>query len=160
MAIRIRCEYQIDAQPQDVLAAMTDFQSWPEWMEGLLDVEKLTDGEYGVGTRWREKRRLMGAEATEQFEVTAFEPPHRIDLYVDGSQGSTGRGEYRFAYRLTPSPSGGTHFVMDGEIEMPGLVAKVMGFALKPMMKRGCDRDNRALKKYVESKTSKLNSGK
>lgn len=140
----------IDAPPSEVVAAMTDFDTWHQWMDGLIRVEKLTEGPYGVGTQWRETRKLFGQEASEVFKVTEFAPPGRIGLWVDGAQGTTGKGEYRFAYRLVPSGENGTHLTMDADIDMPGIVARLFGFLLKGMFKKGCDRDTLALKAYLE----------
>lgn len=151
MPITFQSEQQIEATPEEILDALTDFDSWSDWMDGLLRVEKLTDGAYGVGTRWRETRKLMGQEATEEFEVVEFEPPHRVALRVDGSRGSSGKGEYRFVYTLSPEAVGNSRFVMDAEIEMPGVAARLFGWLFKSMFRKACDRDNAALKRYLET---------
>ncbi|MEO0827006.1 MAG: SRPBCC family protein [Cyanobacteria bacterium J06642_9] len=93
MPISFTSEFEIEAPPAQVVAAMVDFDSWHRWMDGLVKIEKLTDGPYGVGTQWRETRKMFGKEASEVFEVTGFEPPHTVNLRVDGSQGTTGTGE-------------------------------------------------------------------
>jgi hypothetical protein len=129
---------------------MTDLDSWPRWMQGLVRVEKLTEGPYAVGTRWRETRKMFGSEASEVFEVTGYDPPRRIGLFVDGTQGTTGKGAYRFVYTLEPAAGNATRLRLDGEVDMPGVVARVLGFALKGMFRKGCERDTRALKAYLE----------
>ena len=150
MPITFRSETLIQALPAEVMAAMTDLDGWPRWMQGLERVEKLTEGPYAVGTRWRETRKMFGKEASEVFQVTEYEPPRRIGLLVDGTQGTTGTGEYRFVYTLEPNGANATRLILDGEVDMPGVVARVLGFALKGMLRKGCERDTRALKAHLE----------
>lgn len=150
MPISFRSEHVIEAPPSEVLAAMTDLDSWPAWMQGLQRVEKLSDGPFGVGTRWRETRRMFGREASEVFEVVEFEPPRRIGLFVDGAQGATGRGEFRYVYSLEPASPNSTRLTLDGEIEMPGVATRIFGFLLKGVFRKACDRDTRALKAHLE----------
>lgn len=150
MSISFTSEFVIDAPPTEVIAVMADFDAWHHWMDGLISVEKLTDGSYGVGTQWRETRKLFGQEASEVFEVTEFEPPGKVSLWVDGRQGTTGKGAYRFVYTLEPTGVKGTQLTMQADIDMPGLMAKLFGFLFKGMFKKGCDRDTLALKAYLE----------
>jgi carbon monoxide dehydrogenase subunit G len=150
MPISFRSEHLIEAPPSEVLAAMTDIDSWPAWMQGLQRVEKLSGGPFGVGTRWRETRRMFGKEASEVFEVVEFEPPRRIGLFVDGAQGTTGKGEFRYVYSLEPASPDSTRLTLDGEIEMPGAMARILGFLLKGVFRKACDRDTRALKAHLE----------
>lgn len=148
MAIEFQSSFHIAAPPEEVQSAMTRFDQWPQWMKGLNEVEPLTEGPYSAGTRWRETRTLMGKRATEEFEVIDCEPG-RIELFVDGSRGSTGKGEYRFVYRLTPEGEG-TRLVMDAAIDIPGAFAKVVGTLMKGMFKKSVDADTKALKAWLE----------
>ena len=104
MAIEMTFEKQIQAPPDAVYAALANPDGWHEWMPGLIRIERLTEGEFGVGTQWREVRKMFGKEAAEVFEVSAVEPGRSIDIYVDGSKGSSRKGEYRFHHRIEPSP--------------------------------------------------------
>src|SRR5690606_30002726 len=99
--------------------------------------------------RWREVRRMFGQEAAEVFEVTAYDPPHTLGLFVDGAQGTTGKGAYRFVYTLEPAADG-TRLVLTGDIDMPGLAARLFGFLFKGMFRKGCERDLAALKAHLE----------
>lgn len=65
----------IAAPPERVFALATDLAGAAERITGIDSVELLSgEGPFGVGTRWRETRTLMGREATEEMWVTAFEP--------------------------------------------------------------------------------------
>ena len=151
MATNFRSERVVQAPPTAVIAAITDLESWSRWMPGLVRVERLTQGPFDLGTRWRETRKMYGREASEVFQVSEYEPPGRLGLLVDGAQGTTGRGEYRFLYLLEPVPEGATRVTLEGEIEMPGLVARLLAPLMKGMLRRGCERVLDALATHVES---------
>jgi len=150
LALSFRTETTIGAPPEEVMAAMADLDGWSAWMQGLVRAEKLTDGPFGIGTRWREVRRMFGTEAAEVFEVTTYDPPRQLGLFVDGSQGASGKGEYRFVYTLEPVGEGSTRLELSGDIDMPGLAARLFGFAFKSMFRKGCERDLNALAAYLE----------
>ena len=103
MAIEFTIEERVVAAPHAVFSVATDLENVGRWMPNFVRVERLTDGRFGVGTRWRETRKMFGAEATEEFEVTRCDPPRRVELFVDGRKGSSKRGAYRFVYRFKSS---------------------------------------------------------
>ena len=143
-------EVDIEARPERVYQAFSDIDSWPRWMPNLVGVERLTDGPFGVGAEWRETRKLFGQEASEVFEVTAADPPSRLRLRVDGSRGSSKKGEYRFDYRFEPSHEG-TRLRLEAEVEIPGVFAKLFGPLFVQTLRKACERDHQALKGHVES---------
>lgn len=151
MTTHFSSERVVQAPPATVIAAITDLDSWAQWMPGLVRVERLTEGPFDLGTRWRETRKMYGKEASEVFQVSEYEPPGRLGLLVDGAEGSTGRGEYRFLYLLEPVPEAATRITLEGEVEMPGLVARLLAPMMKGMLRRGCERDLDALATHLES---------
>lgn len=149
MPASMTSELQIDASPDRVFAAMIDFDGYQHWMNGFVGVEKLTEGPFGVGTEWRETRRMFGREASEVFEVTACEAPSRLGLRVDGKRGASRKGEYRFEYVLSPEGTG-TRVRLNGQIDMPGWFAGLMARMFVGMFKKAIDKDMQALKQHVE----------
>jgi hypothetical protein len=75
--------------------------------------------------------------------------PRSFLLYVDGTKGSSKRGEYRFAYRLEPMAHG-TRVVMNGTIEGMGVMGALLGFLMKGMFRKAMQKDMDALKAHVE----------
>ena len=153
MALTMHWREEIAAPPERVFAVMADPDSFGKWMPGFVRIERLTPPPTGVGTRFRETRKMMGREATEEFEVTAFEPPRVLGLSCDGKKGSSGSGEFRFRYMLAPGGPG-TILTVDGEV---GGLTGCMGwcmFLLGPLMTAFCRRaiakDHAALKAYCE----------
>lgn len=149
MSVTFTTAVYIDAPPAAVYAAMTDIDSWKNWMPGLVRIEKLSNGPFAAGTGWRETRKMFGKEATEQFEVTRVQPPNRIDLKVDGSKGTTGRGEYLFTYEFVPD-RGGTNVELVGEVRMSNRLWAMLGKMMAGTFKKACHKDLKAFKKYLE----------
>lgn len=65
---------EIAAPTELVFALATDLAGAGSRIRGIESIEVLTDGDFGVGTRWRETRKMMGKSATEEMTVTEFEP--------------------------------------------------------------------------------------
>lgn len=71
---------QIDRAPEDVFDYLVDLRNELEWNPGTESMEKLTDGEMGVGTRflakWKQSKHI-------EVECTEYERPRRW-TYVNG----------------------------------------------------------------------------
>ncbi|MFN0207588.1 MAG: SRPBCC family protein [Planctomycetota bacterium] len=150
MSLQFKTELVINAPPAKVAAVFSDMNQWQHFMKGLVRVEKLTDGPFGKGTQFRETRKMFGKEASEFFEVKLYEPPKRIHLYVDGSKGQTGKGEFFFNYDFI-AEAGGTRLIANSEIKMPGFFAKLLGKLMIKVFKKACDRDLISMKQYIET---------
>jgi uncharacterized protein YndB with AHSA1/START domain len=149
MSIEFTLTRQIDHPPERVFHALTDLDSAGKWMPGFVGIDKLTGGEFGVGTEWRETRKLFGRAATEQFEVTRCDPPTHFSVRVDGTKGDSKRGEYLFYYRLEPK-DGGTEVTLDGAIQgLSGLIALVGKIMVGPY-KKACAKDLIAMAEYLD----------
>jgi uncharacterized membrane protein len=150
MSLTFTSEVDIQAKPDAFFAAFRDISAWGGWMQGLVSIEVLTTGAFGAGTQWRETRKMFGREASEVFEVTAWEPPRAVALFVDGRKGRTGKGEFRFRYAVEPRAGGVTHVRMQGEVDMPGWFARLMARLFLGSFRKACERDLQALKAYLE----------
>jgi carbon monoxide dehydrogenase subunit G len=140
---------RIAAPPETVFAAASNFGEAAGTIRGILRVEMLTPGPVGVGTRFRETRKMFGKEASEVMTVSEFEPPHRYVLLAE-SHGSRYRSELRF-----DPAGGGTDVTMTFQAEPLTFGAKVMSFVFRPMMKsvsKLCAQDLVDLKQSVESR--------
>ncbi len=140
---------QIAAPPEQVFAVASDFANVPKAIKGIVRVEMLTSGPVGVGTRFRETRKMFGKEASEEMTVAELEPPRRYVLVAE-SHGSRYRSELCF------EPAGaGTEVVMNFRGEPLTFFAKVMSVLMKPMMKsiaKLCAQDLADLKQSIEGR--------
>lgn len=82
-------------------AVCSDLDRIPERIPEIIRIEKLTDGPFGIGTKFRETRKMFGRESTEQFDVTEFAPPERFTMTAI----SCGV-EFHAEYRFTPEGTG------------------------------------------------------
>ncbi|MFO0797896.1 MAG: SRPBCC family protein [Gemmataceae bacterium] len=82
-----------------VFDAFTDFANAPKRVPDIIRVELLTPGPVGVGTAFKETRKMFGKECTESMTVSAFEPGKLVEL----SAGSCGAV---FTTRFTFEPEG------------------------------------------------------
>lgn len=142
-------EKYIEAPQEKVFAAASDFANGADLVGAIQKVEMLTDGPVGVGTRFRETRKMFGKEASEEMEVTAFDPPRSYSL------GCENHG-CRFVTEMTFTPSGsGTDVAMHFEATPLTMLAKMMAAAMGPMLKKladECGKDLDDLKAAVESR--------
>jgi len=93
----------VHASQHLVWAVLTDLDRAPEVLRNVTRVERMTDGPYAVGTRWRETRRMMGREETEEMWVAESDPLRRTVVAA-----SSGGAEYRTTFELEPQPDGST----------------------------------------------------
>jgi len=151
MALSFTSTRTICATPEDVFEALTNLDRLRSWMPNLVAIESLTEGPVRVGSQWKETRKMFGKEASELFEVTKFEPPERLGLFVDGSKGTTGHGAFHFTYDLTPSDQG-TELVMNTTIDIgENWFIRQVGKLMSGTFKGACERDLDALKQHLEA---------
>lgn len=150
MAIEFNVEVQFEAPPEKVFEALTNVNSFNEWMPNLKEIKILSESATGVGTIFEETRRMFFRDATERFRVTMYEPPEMFELTVDGSEGSSGSGQYTFFYHLEEDKdNGGTSMSMHGEIAGLNKVMEFLGRLTVGFMARGIRKDYRALANHL-----------
>jgi hypothetical protein len=155
MALQFTASEWIDASPNVVYGVATNLELAGKWMPNFVRMEKLTPGMFGPGTKFRETRKMFGKTASELFEVTAADPPRRLDLSVDGSQGASKRGRYDFVYEFE-SDGDGTRVSLTGTISQASWLWGLLGRPFVGGMRKLCVADLRALKNYIESQSTVL----
>ena len=149
MSMRFHVQQQIDASPVLVFRTLTDLRNAGRWMRALVRIKPMTNGPLRVGSRWRETRRMLGREVLEEIEVTEMEPPERLVLRMDGSRGTSKRGEFLFHYRLVPD-DGGTRVELDGEIRETGPLMEWLGKVLVEPYRKAAAADLETLAGYLK----------
>lgn len=119
------------AAPLDrVWSVFTDLASSEEHLGAVERVEMLTDGEFGVGTTWRETRKMFGRTETEEMQVTAL--VHRSSYTVGAtSQGTTYSSRFDFTEHGPSSTE--VRFTFTGETQ--GGVRKAIGAVVWPLFR-------------------------
>ncbi|HKY31973.1 MAG TPA: SRPBCC family protein [Candidatus Polarisedimenticolia bacterium] len=150
MGFEFRVEETVKAPPERVFAALTDVDGWRDWMPGLVRIDRNGSGPLVQGSVFRETRKMMGHQAVEEFQVTRVEPHRALGLFVDGSKGSSRKGEYHFLHELAPAGDA-TRLSLHGRIEVPGVMAKIFGRLMIGMFRKACAKDLSALARHVET---------
>lgn len=113
----------IEASPERVWDVVTDLDHAHQILTGVVSVQRMTDGPYAVGTRWRETRKMFGKEATEEMWV-AESDPHRRTLV----RAESGGADYVTEFTLTPVGDGARTELsvrFDAEMTAPSGLQKV-----------------------------------
>jgi len=94
----IHLDRHIYATPQQVWNVLTDLEHSADTIRSVRNVQVLDGGEhFGVGTRWREDRTLMGHKGTEELEVLESEEPKHFAVRT-----TRDRDRIQMTYTLTP----------------------------------------------------------
>ena len=82
----MKVERDVAAAPESVWRILTDLERSREILSGISALERIDDGtEFGIGTRWRETRKMFGREHAEEMEVTGIEPGRSYTVESDGN---------------------------------------------------------------------------
>jgi len=119
----------VAAPASHVWDLLVDLSGRQRWMSTVESLEVLTDGDFGVGTRWRESHRLGRRQVIEEYEVERCDPQELLVL------SSPGRGaDYRMSYRLSGEPagrrSGGTVVTIEQEGHPTGSGGRILEWVL------------------------------
>jgi carbon monoxide dehydrogenase subunit G len=81
----------VAAPCERVFEVFTALDKAVERIPGIVALEVLSEGPFGVGTRWRETRVMFKKEATEEMWVSACDPPrsYNVDAESHGMRYST-----------------------------------------------------------------------
>ncbi len=89
---------------------MADFSHSATWDPGVKSASQLSAGEIGLGTKFELVTIFNGREIPLTYEVTDFEPPHRVVLRAESDL-------IRSIDRVTFTPSaGGTDVTYDADL--------------------------------------------
>jgi uncharacterized protein YndB with AHSA1/START domain len=85
-----------------VFAFVADQTNAPRWQQGLLEVQRITPGPPGLGSKHTLVRKFMGQRVEASNEYIEYVPNSRIAF-----KGTTGTGDFT-AWYLTEPAGGGT----------------------------------------------------
>ena len=139
----------VNAPSERVFEVFSNFPQAAENVDGIKSVEMLTDGPVGVGTRFKETRVMFGKEATEEMEVSRFEPNQ---LYTVSAE-SCG-AKFDTTFHFVPKSERQTEVEMEMNIQSVTMFAKLMSplsFLMRGTMKKCLMADVDDLKRLCES---------
>lgn len=72
--MKVEASCQIKAPREQVFAAFTDLPNLADKVTAITEIEMLTSGPVGVGTKFKETRIMFGKESSEVRKSPAFPP--------------------------------------------------------------------------------------
>jgi uncharacterized membrane protein len=141
-AIRFQNTITVERSTGDVFAYLAAFENVPTWNYAIAETRKISDGPVGVGTRYRQVRKLP-RPSEESFEVTEFDPDARLSI-----EGTFGRLSGRLHYMLEPV-AGGTRVTNVIDLQPTGALRLVSGLATSKL-RSAVGANLRKLKELLE----------
>lgn len=135
---------------KSVFAFVSDQTNAPRWQRGLTEVQRLTDGPVGVGTRHRFVRRLMGRQMAGENEYTRYEPGEFVAF-----KATSGGWPLEASYRVEQHGVRGTRLTAKLEIRPTGpfrLLEPLIAAALR----RDVEANLAALKGLLEASSQRI----
>lgn len=109
----IHLSTSMNATPEAIWGVITDLPHAADILRSVKSAEPLTEGEYDVGTTWRESRTFFGHHGDEELHVTESEPPRRTI-----HETRLGHDKIRTAYSIQPNPDGTTKLLITATVDM------------------------------------------
>lgn len=68
---------------EDVFAYIGNLHNMPKWNTTVVDVEQITPGDVGVGTKFKSVGKMLGRRVEGEMRVTAYEPDTKIGIQMN-----------------------------------------------------------------------------
>ncbi len=135
---------QIKAPVAAVFDAVTNIEKFPEKSADIVSAELLTEQKKGVGTRFRETRRMGKREGTTELECTEYVENERVRFVTD--QG----GAVWDSVYTTEQSGGGTLLTLEMDARPHKFMAKIVVPMILGMISKAVEKDMDAVKDYCE----------
>jgi uncharacterized protein YndB with AHSA1/START domain len=134
----------IAAPPARVFSTVADIAHFAQAIPEIVKVEFLSPQKTGVGTRFRETRKMGGREMPTELAVTEFVPNERVRLVAD-NHGTV----WDTTFSVKPV-SEGTLLTVDMEARSATLRTKFQVWLIRGLVKRAIAKDMDRVKEYCE----------
>jgi carbon monoxide dehydrogenase subunit G len=142
--MRVERSIVLPTTPEAAWAILTDWERQAAWMLDADRVEVVSERREGVGVRLAVRTRIAGVPAfTEPMEVTAWDPPRRLEIRHGAAVAGKG------CWSLVPA-TGGTRFTWNEEIRLRvPLVGELVARIYAPVLGVLMGRAMRGLRRHV-----------
>src|SRR5688572_4937850 len=86
---------------EEVFAFVADQTNGPRWQSGLLEVQRISEGSVGLGTKHTAVRKFMGRRLEATNEYVVYEPNKEVTF-----KGRAGSSEFQHSYLTESTPEG------------------------------------------------------
>jgi uncharacterized protein YndB with AHSA1/START domain len=126
----------------EVFGFLADLENLPRWNYAIVETHKISQGPVGVGTIYQQVRSVP-SRSEERFEVTAYNPPHQLEI-----RGQLGPFPARLAYALDAVPEG-TRVTNSVELELRG-PGRLLGRVAVPRIREAVAANLQKLKELLK----------
>ncbi|GAB5406046.1 MAG: hypothetical protein Aurels2KO_42770 [Aureliella sp.] len=142
----VSAERDIGADKSVVFKTLADIKNFSKAVPEIVNVEFLTEQQYGIGTRFHETRMMNGREAKTELEVTELVEDEHVRLV------STAGGTlWDTVFTVASGQAGSTHMQMSMSCQPQTFFAKIFVPVILPMVSKFVQADMDAVKTYCET---------
>ncbi|KGP91003.1 hypothetical protein N780_17135 [Pontibacillus chungwhensis BH030062] len=118
---------------EEVFAFTTNIEHFKDVMPNVVQMESITDGAFGVGTKLKETREIKGRQGTSTIEVIEYVPNERYSVRsaLEGLETI-----YRYSFHEEENQ---TRLELECELKTSALKMKM----IKPIFKRTLQREDK-----------------
>ena len=140
----VRVTRSIRAEPAAVFEALSDVRRLPEVFPVVAGVEVLEGDGHGVGTRFRETRRMGKREMVTELEVVELVPNRRVRMVAD-SHGTV----WDSVMSVTPTGTG-CELDITMDCRAHALLPRLMNPLMKGLYRKGLVDHAEAVARWCE----------
>lgn len=123
---------EVAAPAERVWGVATDLENTASNIKGIITLERLDDGTgFGIGTRWRETRKMFGKEASEEMEVISLEEGRSYT-----TEALHGKTRYLSSVSVEPISDSSSRLSMAFEAETSGFINQLLSKVMNKLMER------------------------
>jgi len=131
----------VDAAPEKVWAALVDVEAWPQWTASMTSVERLEQGEFGVGSKARVTQPKLKAAVYTVTELV----PGRSFVWETKAWGVT----ISAGHLVRPRAEGLSTITL--RVTQTGALAQLVGLLAANTIRRYVTMEAEGLKKRCEA---------
>jgi uncharacterized protein YndB with AHSA1/START domain len=139
--VGFKIEVDVDAAPDEVWATLVDVEAWPKWTASMTSVERLEQGEFGVGSRARVTQPKLKAAV---YTVTELAPGESFIWETKALGVTTSAG-----HRVRPRGDGLATITL--RVTQTGALAPLVGLVAATMIRRYVTMEAEGLKRRCEA---------
>lgn len=139
----------VAAPAEEVFGFYCNPDNWQPTLPSLLAVDMLADPPFGLGTRWRQRRRVLWMTQDSEAEVIGYAPPRELECRIHVGKLAEAGGTLAVAHYMKEE-SGGTRWIVGASLAMSPPMPRLVEWTFYAPMRWSARRDLAAFKKAIE----------
>jgi uncharacterized protein YndB with AHSA1/START domain len=139
----------IEAPIETVFDTVAHIENFSKAIPDIVNVEFLSDVRSGVGTHFRETRRMRGKEVSVELAVTEYVENDHIRIVSD-THGTV----WDTVFTVEPATGGGIELTLVMDANAYKFLPKLMNPLIKGMIRKAIEKDMDAVKAFCEARAT------